>query len=190
MKFRIYELFAFIHFFKFPKRLMKLSNALNANMQARAHVRSPHSYARARTRKNVKEFSDSLASNSEQIRMIIVKSWAQKKTAAEHDNSLISRDEDDVGDISGDEEIEDHETLYDKACAWIPRDDEEFDLIDEEECHLIWFHSFKRSGGFSCIVNFEKPTIRLYRYVLITIRFHICLFLSFDCPRGSDHHRK
>ena len=74
MKFRIYELFAFIHFFKFPKRLMKLSNALNANMQARAHVRSPHSYARARTRKNVKEFSDSLASNSEQIRMIIVKS--------------------------------------------------------------------------------------------------------------------
>jgi hypothetical protein len=54
----------------------------------------------------------------------------RKKQSTEHDNSQTSRDEDDIG-----EEIEEHESLYDKACAWVPRDDEEFEVSDEEECY-------------------------------------------------------
>ena len=29
-------------------------------------------------------------------------------------------------------------SLYDKACAWVPRDDEEFEVSDEEECLLVF----------------------------------------------------
>ena len=43
------------------------------------------------------------------------------------------KSEDDI-----EEEIEQHESLYDKACAWVPRNDEEFEVSDEEECLLVF----------------------------------------------------
>ena len=73
------------------------------------------------------------ASYSAQIWLDIIKWSGRKKQSTEHDNSQISGDEDDI-----DEEIEEHESLYDKACAWVPRDDEEFEVSDEEECLLVF----------------------------------------------------
>ena len=73
------------------------------------------------------------ASNSADISLDIIKKRGRKKHGTERGRSHTSGDEDDI-----DEEIEQHESLYDKACAWVPRDDEEFEVSDEEECLLAF----------------------------------------------------
>ena len=107
------------------------------------------------------------ASNSADISLDIIKKWGRKKHGTERGRSHTSGDEDDI-----DEEIEQHESLYDKACAWVPRDHEEFEVSDEEECLLVFIQL--------CSATWGKFTLHFKAF--ITIRSQM-LFLALNTHR-------